>query len=489
MNMTRQPARDYPGDWRDHPRPSNRDSIRNISQDFTGTQSQGERVSLPPLHLAFPDLFSRVWSPETSPSAAPLDRTRPRRPITPPDYSHATPPGSHRKLPSYSHGTTPDYSFEAQPGYSPRTLWNGSDESPRDGSPRTSRNYSDEPPRDHLHATRQVYSPKTHRSNLGERACDFPVEDIRNYLFRAPPDSHRPDPHKRKRSPVDVNRIRQLNKSPRFHDDLLPAGRPLQSPVLELNPASTPWDPIRDSPLPHLISPISNEQHEQADTRRPTLPSIPTLGFQEGSDKHSHTQGHTNGSYTELPRRCSGDLSNGYCIDAHEARHWSAASSYDYRGRVRSLPAESARPHASVGNFHGPFAGYIPRLVRVDSYGVTMNGENRHRKRRGNLPKETTEKLRAWFVEHLTHPYPTEDEKQELMRQTNLQMNQISNWFINARRRHLPSMIHNALVETEATNGRARVSNSRARLRNSRSSDTNSRGKDTNLPADYKEKR
>lgn len=44
------------------------------------------------------------------------------------------------------------------------------------------------------------------------------------------------------------------------------------------------------------------------------------------------------------------------------------------------------------------------------------------RKRRGNLPKETTDKLRNWFHAHLHHPYPTEDEKQELMMVTGLQM-------------------------------------------------------------------
>lgn len=44
------------------------------------------------------------------------------------------------------------------------------------------------------------------------------------------------------------------------------------------------------------------------------------------------------------------------------------------------------------------------------------------RKRRGNLPKETTDKLRSWFHGHLHHPYPTEDEKQELMMMTGLQM-------------------------------------------------------------------
>ncbi|KAF3770237.1 Homeodomain-like protein [Cryphonectria parasitica EP155] len=83
-----------------------------------------------------------------------------------------------------------------------------------------------------------------------------------------------------------------------------------------------------------------------------------------------------------------------------------------------------------------------------------MASDNKQRKRRGNLPKETTDKLRTWFVGHLHHPYPTEDEKQELMRQTGLQMNQISNWFINARRRQLPTMLNNARAESDAMTSR-----------------------------------
>jgi hypothetical protein len=62
-------------------------------------------------------------------------------------------------------------------------------------------------------------------------------------------------------------------------------------------------------------------------------------------------------------------------------------------------------------------------------YGLEASDEgndSKQRKRRGNLPKETTDKLRAWFVVHLQHPYPTEDEKQDLMRQTGLQMSMSS---------------------------------------------------------------
>lgn len=38
---------------------------------------------------------------------------------------------------------------------------------------------------------------------------------------------------------------------------------------------------------------------------------------------------------------------------------------------------------------------------------------------------------------YLQHPYPTEDENQDLIRQTDSQTNQISNWVINGRGRHL----------------------------------------------------
>lgn len=81
------------------------------------------------------------------------------------------------------------------------------------------------------------------------------------------------------------------------------------------------------------------------------------------------------------------------------------------------------------------------------------------KKRRGNLPKPVTDILRAWFHEHLDHPYPSEEDKQMFMTRTGLSISQvravcairvrirmltggsqISNWFINARRRQLPAL-------------------------------------------------
>lgn len=51
--------------------------------------------------------------------------------------------------------------------------------------------------------------------------------------------------------------------------------------------------------------------------------------------------------------------------------------------------------------------------------------EEKPKRRRGNLPKVVTDILRIWFTEHIAHPYPTEDEKQRLMRETGLNMSQV----------------------------------------------------------------
>lgn len=62
------------------------------------------------------------------------------------------------------------------------------------------------------------------------------------------------------------------------------------------------------------------------------------------------------------------------------------------------------------------------------------------RKTRNNLPKETTYILLKWLNDHLNYPYPNSFEKNQLMMLTGLNQQQLSNWFINARRRKIKSM-------------------------------------------------
>jgi hypothetical protein len=62
---------------------------------------------------------------------------------------------------------------------------------------------------------------------------------------------------------------------------------------------------------------------------------------------------------------------------------------------------------------------------------------DRPTKKRGKLPKETTDYLKTWLHRHSDHPYPSEEEKKQLCHATGLSMSQVSNWMINARRRIL----------------------------------------------------
>ncbi|CAG8960757.1 hypothetical protein HYFRA_00002294 [Hymenoscyphus fraxineus] len=49
--------------------------------------------------------------------------------------------------------------------------------------------------------------------------------------------------------------------------------------------------------------------------------------------------------------------------------------------------------------------------------------------------RESVRILRSWLSTHHRHPYPTEEEKESLQRQTGLNKTQITNWLANARRR------------------------------------------------------
>ena len=62
---------------------------------------------------------------------------------------------------------------------------------------------------------------------------------------------------------------------------------------------------------------------------------------------------------------------------------------------------------------------------------------NQYPRRRGKLPKAVIEHLKKWLLEHADHPYPTEEEKRGFCEYTGLDISQVSNWFVNARRRIL----------------------------------------------------
>ncbi|XP_049814140.1 homeobox protein homothorax isoform X3 [Schistocerca nitens] len=124
---------------------------------------------------------------------------------------------------------------------------------------------------------------------------------------------------------------------------------------------------------------------------------------------------------------------------------YAAASAFAYSARGSVSPADSALPatpdaagrrswtsdasNASIGSGEG-----------TGEEDDDTNGK-KNQKKRGIFPKVATNILRAWLFQHLTHPYPSEDQKKQLAQDTGLTILQVNNWFINARRRIVQPLI------------------------------------------------
>lgn len=65
------------------------------------------------------------------------------------------------------------------------------------------------------------------------------------------------------------------------------------------------------------------------------------------------------------------------------------------------------------------------------------------KKKRKDLSPHTRELLKNWLMspEHFYNPYPSAEEKEELLAQTGIEMKQLTNWFTNARKRIWKPMI------------------------------------------------
>ena len=124
-------------------------------------------------------------------------------------------------------------------------------------------------------------------------------------------------------------------------------------------------------------------------------------------------------------------ISRPYPTGTHKSEEWSfpnqefvlPPSNPSYNSSAPLPPSQpptpSAVPPPSSPSSRPPQT--VPSSTLVD----------RPTKKRGKLPKETTDYLKAWLHRHSDHPYPSEEEKKQLCHATGLSMSQVSNWMIN----------------------------------------------------------
>ncbi|KAK6439443.1 homeodomain superfamily [Oleoguttula sp. CCFEE 5521] len=106
---------------------------------------------------------------------------------------------------------------------------------------------------------------------------------------------------------------------------------------------------------------------------------------------------------------------------------------------TQHLPTRSVLPGREHDSHMG-LAGRAADIVAPDqraaffmpSHYEYQQGKTR---KRSNLPKQSTEIMKHWFDQNIANPYPSEEQKQVFANATGISMTQVSNWFINHRRR------------------------------------------------------
>uniref|UniRef100_K7GET0 Homeobox domain-containing protein n=1 Tax=Pelodiscus sinensis TaxID=13735 RepID=K7GET0_PELSI len=58
-----------------------------------------------------------------------------------------------------------------------------------------------------------------------------------------------------------------------------------------------------------------------------------------------------------------------------------------------------------------------------------LDRDKKRNKKRGIFPKVATNIMRAWLFQHLSHPYPSEEQKKQLAQDTGLTILQVNNWW------------------------------------------------------------
>lgn len=124
--------------------------------------------------------------------------------------------------------------------------------------------------------------------------------------------------------------------------------------------------------------------------------------------------------------------------------HRSDPFAHDYRSQPVPGPMTDRRTAEYPPMMHGQSAApYVhptmayqgdpeqisPSMMAHPQANFGIMGETidpKTKRRRGNLPKPVTDILRAWFHEHLDHPYPSEEDKQMFMTRTGLSISQVS---------------------------------------------------------------
>ncbi|RCK65320.1 Homeobox protein TOS8 [Candida viswanathii] len=183
-----------------------------------------------------------------------------------------------------------------------------------------------------------------------------------------------------------------------------------------------PISDILHTPIPSTTTPPPRQPHQQS---LPPLNQLPPLSL--ASNNANNNYKYHDYYYSQQQQQQLERVSPNLPPYNYSQQHYQYQTSTPPNMLLRnnSYPSTSS---SSSSIFNSP----------LSSPGT--NNHNQKRKTRNNLPKEITYILLRWLNDHLNHPYPSSFEKNELMALTGLNQQQLSNWFINARRRKIKTL-------------------------------------------------
>ncbi|KAI1724680.1 PBC domain-containing protein [Ditylenchus destructor] len=108
------------------------------------------------------------------------------------------------------------------------------------------------------------------------------------------------------------------------------------------------------------------------------------------------------------------------------------------REQTRTRPIASKEIDRMVSIIQKKFSGIQVQLKQSTCENVMVLRSRflDARRKRRNFSKQATEVLNEYFYSHLSNPYPSEEVKEELARQCQITVSQVSNWFGNKRIRY-----------------------------------------------------
>ncbi|CAF0737825.1 unnamed protein product [Didymodactylos carnosus] len=163
---------------------------------------------------------------------------------------------------------------------------------------------------------------------------------------------------------------------------------------------------------------------------------------QNNNNNHNHNVLHNNGITSSVNGTSGGGTGGGG--SSHHSVHSDDTQSTHSSDTPNGLTPNNCHVSQNLDNNSETGDNFDNSVCSGDGTGGEDDPDDNNKKRqkkRGIFPKVATNIMRAWLFQHLTHPYPSEEQKKQLAQDTGLTILQVNNWFINARRRIVQPMI------------------------------------------------